>query len=76
MNVRLAGAYAAAWDSLERNLAEAARVPALGARVRWRMDDAATSLVLVVDTAPCPTCTGPTRETTGLVCQTCGHDYG
>ena len=24
----------------------------------------------------CPTCTGPIRETKGLVCQTCGHDYG
>lgn len=26
--------------------------------------------------AGCPTCTGPTRETVGLVCQTCGRDYG
>lgn len=25
---------------------------------------------------PCPTCTGQTRETTGMVCQTCGTDYG
>lgn len=25
---------------------------------------------------PCPTCTGPTRETVNLVCQTCGTDYG
>ena len=24
---------------------------------------------------PCPTCTGPTRETVGMVCQTCGTDY-
>lgn len=24
----------------------------------------------------CPTCEGPIRETVGLVCQTCGHDYG
>jgi len=24
----------------------------------------------------CPTCTGPIRETVGLVCQTCGTDYG
>lgn len=24
----------------------------------------------------CPTCTGPTRETVGMVCQTCGTDYG
>lgn len=23
----------------------------------------------------CPTCTGPTRETTNMVCQTCGYDY-
>lgn len=26
---------------------------------------------------PCPTCqNGRTRETTGMVCQTCGRDYG
>lgn len=25
--------------------------------------------------APCPTCSGPTRETVGMVCQTCGTDY-
>lgn len=25
---------------------------------------------------PCPTCSGPSRETVGLVCQTCGTDYG
>lgn len=24
----------------------------------------------------CPTCSGPSRETVGLVCQTCGTDYG
>lgn len=24
----------------------------------------------------CPTCEGPIRETVGLVCQTCGTDYG
>jgi hypothetical protein len=24
---------------------------------------------------PCPTCSGPIRETTNLVCQTCGRDY-
>jgi hypothetical protein len=23
----------------------------------------------------CPTCSGPTRETVGMVCQTCGTDY-
>lgn len=27
-------------------------------------------------TAPCPTCSGPSRETVGMVCQTCGTDYG
>jgi hypothetical protein len=27
-------------------------------------------------TAPCPTCSGPIRETVGMVCQTCGTDYG
>lgn len=28
------------------------------------------------DTSPCPTCqNGRTRETTGMVCQTCGRDY-
>lgn len=26
--------------------------------------------------APCPTCQGPVRETVGMVCQTCGRDYG
>lgn len=25
--------------------------------------------------APCPTCSGPIRETVGMVCQTCGTDY-
>lgn len=25
---------------------------------------------------PCPTCSGPSRETVGMVCQTCGTDYG
>lgn len=25
--------------------------------------------------AACPTCSGPTRETVGMVCQTCGTDY-
>jgi hypothetical protein len=24
---------------------------------------------------PCPTCSWPSRETVGLVCQTCGRDY-
>jgi DNA-binding CsgD family transcriptional regulator len=24
---------------------------------------------------PCPTCTGPLRETVGMICQTCGTDY-
>lgn len=24
----------------------------------------------------CPTCQGSSRETVGMVCQTCGHDYG
>ncbi|GAA0494694.1 hypothetical protein Ade02nite_19890 [Paractinoplanes deccanensis] len=23
----------------------------------------------------CPTCSGPSRETVGMVCQTCGTDY-
>lgn len=26
--------------------------------------------------AACPTCSGTTRETVGMVCQTCGTDYG
>ena len=26
-------------------------------------------------TGDCPTCTWPRRETSGLVCQTCGWDY-
>lgn len=25
---------------------------------------------------PCPTCSFPIRETVGMVCQTCGTDYG
>lgn len=25
---------------------------------------------------PCPTCQGPNRQTVGMVCQTCGRDYG
>lgn len=31
---------------------------------------------LALPHVPCPTCTGSVRETTGLVCQTCGTDYG
>lgn len=26
-------------------------------------------------TAPCPTCSGPTRETTHMICMECGTDY-
>lgn len=26
--------------------------------------------------ADCPTCSGPIRETVGMICQTCGTDYG
>ena len=29
----------------------------------------------VEDSDPCPTCSGPVRETVGMVCQTCGTDY-
>lgn len=29
-----------------------------------------------MDLKTCPTCTGQVRETVGLVCQTCGTDYG
>lgn len=37
---------------------------------------AVTRPVKVLD-PNCPTCrTGPGRETTGMVCQTCGTDYG
>lgn len=25
---------------------------------------------------PCPTCEGQTRETTDMVCETCGRNYG
>lgn len=28
-----------------------------------------------VPETPCPTCSGPSRETVGMVCQTCGTDY-
>jgi hypothetical protein len=28
------------------------------------------------DTSPCPTCSWPQRSTVGMVCQTCGRDYG
>lgn len=28
------------------------------------------------DLRDCPTCTGPSRETKGMVCQTCGTEYG
>lgn len=27
------------------------------------------------DKVQCPTCQGPSRETKGMVCQTCGRDY-
>ena len=30
----------------------------------------------MADPTGCPTCSGPTRRTTGMVCQTCGTDYG
>ena len=33
-------------------------------------------LAVPLHPTPCPTCTWPRRETTGMVCQTCGRDYG
>lgn len=29
----------------------------------------------VCDCHSCPTCSGPVRETVGMICQTCGTDY-
>jgi hypothetical protein len=36
---------------------------ALARRIAWLL------------THTCPTCMGPSRETVGMVCQTCGTDY-
>jgi hypothetical protein len=33
-------------------------------------------LTLLLQQAGCPTCSWPSRETVGMVCQTCGKDYG
>ena len=48
----------------------------------WTPDDVRTLLTDILSlleekptTAPCPTCTGPIRETTNMICQTCGTDY-
>ena len=38
---------------------------------RFTPHDATPALVA----PPCPTCSGPVRETVGMVCQTCGTDY-
>ena len=38
--------------------------------------NACLAAVLRALDVPCPTCSGPIRETVGLVCQTCGTDYG
>lgn len=35
-----------------------------------------TYMVRTMVTSGCPTCMGRSRETVGLVCQTCGTDYG
>lgn len=40
------------------------------------LDSAAEPAARPAVDAPCPTCSGPSRETVGMVCQTCGRDYG
>lgn len=58
----------------EESEAEARRVAAL-----WGWPYEAVSRVVgqweTAEQAPCPTCSGPIRETVDMVCQTCGTDY-
>ena len=66
--------------------AEVERLTAAIQRVReladtWMSDGAAwgpysARCILDALDGGCPTCEGPIRETVGLVCQTCGTDYG
>lgn len=44
-----------------------------GEPLAWDLDPADVLRALEDE---CPTCEGPIRETVGLVCQTCGTDYG
>lgn len=62
-----------------------------GTTVTWRSDEDTTTEHLLEVIAnferiwgpgaqstaeiPCPTCSGPIRETVGMVCQACGTDY-
>lgn len=39
----------------------------------WR--DTAELIVRAVNDVHCPTCQDRVRETTGMICQTCGRDY-
>lgn len=56
---------------LHTRLATLAGPPSALGRYRVRT----SAGVLRWEPAPCPTCSGPTRETVGMVCQTCGTDY-
>lgn len=47
----------------------------------WRLTLSPSRAAVVAEYAPlevlpCPTCSGPIRHTVGMVCQTCGTDYG
>lgn len=45
-----------------------------GGGIEFRLGGLA--LLAQVATGGCPTCSGPSRETVDMVCQTCGTDYG
>jgi hypothetical protein len=70
--------------------AEMRRLQTLFARTRQQLDDEADRLLRDPEDSPtdkvavatwlrrvaaCPTCSGPTRRTTGMVCEDCGTDY-
>lgn len=42
---------------------------------RFPTGDYATTSIIGMAEWRCPTCSGPTRETVSMVCQTCGTDY-
>lgn len=90
LQLRRMGEAVALWRQ-EDPVVRANVTPDLGALLTWLMEARRAPAGYVVDgkvyrpddvqivrqqATPCPTCSGPSRETVGMVCQTCGTDYG
>lgn len=57
-------------------VAHALTYDATDANLRAELIDVLSVASAWLDATPCPTCSGLFRETVGLVCQTCGTNYG